>query len=154
MLKLVRNKLSAIIKLDYHEIIQQALQDKSIQDEIIRLNTLDQLFDKGENSLGIRLEDVGGEYSKMTISYKIIRGQPADRITLKDTGEFYQSFEIIANTGDKYAKIWANPIKNDKDILKRWGVEVLGLNEENTQWLRDEIKNRIIERIKQEYQAA
>lgn len=154
MLKLVRNKLSAIIQLDYHEIIQQALQDKYIQDEIIRLNTLDQLFDKGENSLGIRLENEGGIYSQITINRKSQLGQPFDHITLKDTGAFYQSFEVIANTGETYATIKANSIKDGKDILDRWGVEVIGLNPENTQWLRNEIKNWIIERIKQEYQAA
>lgn len=154
MLNLVRNKLSAIVNIDAHAIIQESLQDRAIQEEMIRLNTLDQLFEKGENSLGIRLELEGGIYSQITINRKNQLGQPFDHVTLKDTGEFYQSFEVIANTGETYATIKANSIKDGKDILDRWGVEVIGLNVENTQWLRNEIKNWIIERIKQTYLAA
>lgn len=154
MLTLVINKLSSIIRLDYHDIIQRALQDSTIQNEIIRLNTLDQLFDKGQNSLGVRLEYVGGIYSQITINRKSQLGQPFDHITLKDKGDFYDSFEVIANTGETYATIKANSIKEGKDILDRWGVEVIGLNPENTQWLRNEIKNWIIEEIKQTFKAA
>lgn len=154
MLKLVRNKLSAVIKIDYHEIIQEALQDKAIQDEIIKLNTQDQLFERGENSLGIRLEEVGGIYSQITINRKSQLGQPYDHITLKDTGNFYESFEVEAKTGERYATIKANSIKDGVDILDRWGVEVIGLNAENTQWLRNEIKNWIIRRLKAVYLAA
>lgn len=39
-------------------------------------------------------------YAKSTINYKKRLGQPTDRITLKDTGDFYNSIEIEAKTDD------------------------------------------------------
>jgi len=144
----VIGKLSGIARINAHAVIQEIFQDKTIQDEIVRLNTIDQLFEKGENSLGVRLENIGGEYSYVTILRKNQLGQPFDHITLKDNGDFYKSFEVIANTGDTYVTIKTNPFKEGKNILDRWGADVVGLNTENTQWLRNEIRTQIISKVK------
>jgi hypothetical protein len=154
MLTRVIKKLDNIARIDVGEIIQGVFMDRSIQDEIIRLNTLDQLFEKGENRLGIKLESVGGEYASYTVSSKQIKGQPVDRVTLFSEGEFYDSFEVIANAGDDFLTIKTNPFKDGKNILDRWGVEVIGLNQENTAWLRNEIKKRIISQVKEMVLAA
>lgn len=144
----VISKLNNIARIEVGPIIQSIFQEGNIQDEIIRLNTIDQLFEKGENSLGIRLETIGGEYKSYTVFRKQIKGQPVDRVTLKDTGEFYESFEVIANTGDTYITIKTNPFKDGENILDRWGVEVVGLNKENTIWLINEIRTKMVAKIK------
>jgi hypothetical protein len=144
----VISKLNNIARIEVGPIIQSIFQEGNIQDEIIRLNTIDQLFEKGENSLGIRLENIGGDYSYFTILRKNQLGQPADHVTLHDTGKFYDSFEVIANTGDDYVTIKTNPFKDGENILDRWGVEVVGLNKENTIWLINEIRTKMVAKIK------
>lgn len=122
-------------------------KDQEFMDLIVKLNTEKQLFDKGINSQGIRLEKIGAlkhdGYSPSTIlgiyglfDGKIAKGQPIDRITLKDGGNFYASFRVILNSNHDL-QITANPIKAGIDILERWGKEVIGLTDENLQIVID-----------------
>jgi hypothetical protein len=145
----VISKLNNIARIEVGPIIQSIFQEGNIQDEIIRLNTIDQLFEKGENSLGIRLENIGGPYSQATVQIKQEKGQPTDRITLRDKGDFYNSWEVIANTGDTYITIKVDPWKaGPTNLLDEWGVEVVGLNKENTIWLINEIRTKMVAKIK------
>ena len=70
--------------------------DREVQDEIIRLNTEDQLYEEGIDSQGRSL----GEYTPYTIEIKKSKGQRVDHITLKDTGAFYASFKVRATKTD------------------------------------------------------
>ena len=154
MLTKVKNKLGRMAKVDIHPLIQTILQDKDIQDKIIHLNTIDQLFEKGEDKLGRKLKDVGGDYSPYTIMKKLEKGQPIDRVTLKDTGDYYESYKISAPSGADYIIIITNPLKDGKNIETEWGGFIVGLNPENTKWLIDEVKNRLIPALKKQLQAA
>ena len=136
-------------KVDITPIIQSILQNPELQKHIIYLNTIDQLFERGEDSLGRKLEDVGGSYSPYTIMKKLEKGQPFDRVTLKDTGEYYDSYRIVAPSGADYIMIITNPIKEGKNIEQEWGGYIVGLNDENKQWLIDEVRQRIIPKLKE-----
>jgi hypothetical protein len=70
--------------------------DKDVQDEIIRINTEDQLEEEGIDSLGRKL----GDYAPSTIAYKRRKGQRYDHVTLKDTGDFYNSFNVKVNVNE------------------------------------------------------
>ncbi len=145
----LRNKVLRLSKINQSEMIQDILRSTEIQEQIIYLNTQDQLFEKGEDKLGRRLSDVGGDYSFYTIEfYKIPNGLPYDRVTLKQTGAFYDSFKVVAPIGADYIMIVANPIKDGKDINTEWGGHVIGLNRQNTQWLIDEVKTKLISNLK------
>ena len=65
-----------------------------------------------------------------------VYGKPNTRWTLKDTGEFYESFKIttLNNTG---FTIYADTEKEDKDLAD-YGA-VLGLSYENLVRLQDEV---------------
>ena len=68
-------------------ILFEITNEKDTQDFLI--DTLqDQLFTTGEDGDGVSL----GNYSPITIKIKKRKGQPTDRITLKDTGAFYDSY--------------------------------------------------------------
>jgi hypothetical protein len=149
MLDRVINRLKRMSKVDATPIIQSILQDAELQKHIIYLNTIDQLFEKGEDSLGRKLEDVGGSYSPYTIMKKLEKGQPFDRVTLKDTGEYYDSYRIVAPSGADYIMIITNPIKEGKNIEQEWGGYIVGLNQENKQWLIDEVRERFIPKFKE-----
>ena len=83
----------------------------------------DQLYELGHNPLGISI----GSYAPKTITIKKDKGQPYDRVTLKDTGDFYAGFHLDAdNTGFRISSTdWKT-----EELLERWG-NVFGLTEEN-----------------------
>lgn len=115
-----------------------------IKEEIIYLNTQAQLFDKGINSRGERLDDLRGfGYSDITKQIKSQKGQPTNRITLKDTGDFYESFRVRVKVGEII--IDANPIKDDTNLFEEFGNDVLGLTDESI----EKLKPLIIENYKQ-----
>jgi hypothetical protein len=120
-------------------LFKQLFLDKEFTDKIIELNTLKQLYDKGEDSTG----DSIGEYSNATIfgtvnfKGKIQKGQPYDRVTLKDTGDFYKSFSCkYLSGGDGEIQITANTMKHEVDLLDQWGRDIIGLSEESLSELR------------------
>ena len=60
------------------------------QQKIVELN-VKQLYEYGINSLGIRI-DTYDPYSPYTVRVKKEKGQPYDRVTLRDTGDFHTEF--------------------------------------------------------------
>lgn len=120
--------------------------DKSFTDYIIYLNTQKQLFEKGVNSEGVNLESIGGIYSFETVKIKNEKGQPTDRVTLKDTGDFYESFRVFFNASGLV--ISADTLKDTDDLIKRWGQEILGLNNESLILLREKAKEILIPYVK------
>ena len=152
MLTRVKNKLSSLVNIDENAILRQILSGTELQETIIYLNTIDQLFEKGEDKLGRTLESVGGGYSPFTIQIKQQKGQPVDRVTLNDTGVFYESFKVVV--ADTYIEIIANPMKDGKDINREWGGYVIGLQPQNMNKIIDEIKIKFIQIVKAKYRLA
>ncbi len=146
--KNIKRLIAELEKTD--AIVRRILSRKDVQDFIIKMNTEDQLFDKGIDSLGVKLDSIGGGYTAFTLSIKSEKGQPTDRVTLKDTGEFYESFRI--RLGADFFVIEANTIKDQDDLTARWGKDILGLTEESTQKLIDKLKTELIEVIHQKFQ--
>ena len=57
-----------------------------------------------------------------------MRGQPYNRVTLRDTGDFESSF-YIRYSGDSF-EITASDGKTD-DLVRKYGKEIFGLNRDN-----------------------
>ncbi len=122
---------------------QFALNDRFTQDEIIRLNTIDQLFDQGIDSTGASL----GIYQPFTIKVKQKKGQPTDRVTLKDEGDFYRSFVIIVYP--KAFEIDADDFsKYDRPLFEVYGDDVAGLTDFNKRRIQEVIKVKYIEYVR------
>ena len=94
--------------------------------EVIKINTEQQLYDKGENALKISLK-IKNPYAFRTKLAKRRKGQPTDRVTLKDTGAFYSSFKVIPRNNE--VEITATA-EYTKYLLDKYGEEILGLQEE------------------------
>ena len=71
------------------EIILQITEEPETQKFLIDV-IQDQLYNTGQDGNGQSL----GEYSPVTVQIKRRKGDPVDRITLVDTGEFYDSWTI------------------------------------------------------------
>lgn len=80
----------------------------------------DQLF-KGVYSTG---EPITPPYKGRTVREKEAKGQPTDRVTLKDKGHFYAGI-LIDVRGDKFALQSADE-KNSK-LVAKYGRNIFGL---------------------------
>lgn len=128
--------------LNVNDMIHELSEHAEFMDFIIELNTKNQLYDKGVNSLNISI----GEYSPKTKGIKQELGQPYSRVTLNDTGAFYESF--ITYFDGKDIIISANVIKDTSDLITDWGKEILGLNQDSLTLLRLKAKLILIPYIK------
>lgn len=77
-----------------------------------------QLYEKGIDGNEKRLKG----YTRQTIRYKISKGQPADRTTLKDEGIFHASITIDAYA-DKF--IVSSDVGYAKYLVKRYGDKIM-----------------------------
>ncbi|PHR23552.1 MAG: hypothetical protein COA36_16610 [Desulfotalea sp.] len=137
-------QIQRFAKASISDLLVMALRDSQVQDAILELNTQAQLFDLGEDSEGIKLSAIGGSYSSVTLALHPEKSK--DKITLRDTGKYYDSFKLTPeSTGD--FKITSNPNKNGRSLFERWGDKVEGLNEGNYQKALDIIEQKVLEII-------
>lgn len=113
------------------ELLSDALKEPLIESQIIDLNQK-QLFEQGIESDGTPT----GEYSLKTINYKISEGQPTDHITLKDTGDFYDSMKV--EVSDDKAVITGDMQKPDRNLEDGW-PKALGLTEDSLNEIKPDI---------------
>lgn len=87
--------LKKVKRFDVDKVLREVWRNPRVQNFIIELNTegqsTSQLFAKGEDIFGVSL----GDYSPFTIQLKVEKGQRTDHITLKDTGDFYETFTVF-----------------------------------------------------------
>lgn len=88
-----------------------------------------QLYEYGINSLGIRI-DTYQPYTPYTVRIKQEKGQPYDRVTLRDTGDFQKSFGVVFEPVGFY--ITATDYKT-QDLIDKYGEKIFGLTKENRQ---------------------
>lgn len=86
-------------------------------------------------------------YAPRTIYNKTRKGQPTDRVTLKDTGEFYNSLHIEFD--ENGFRIVSDDDKS-KYLIAKYGGPILRLpNEDLTRFLRFYIRPALAERMKE-----
>lgn len=125
----LRNTIRRIQSDFVVDVVKSIVEDNS--NEIIELNTEDQLFDRGIGSDGTALKP---SYSNPYKKLKQAIGQPTDRVTLRLEGDFYKSFEVII--GDKQFRINATD-KKTKWLINRYGEKVFGLTKDNLSLFRE-----------------
>lgn len=94
---------------------------------IVDMNAEEQLFEQGINRLGVEISDYA-PYSPVTIEIKEAKGQPTNRVTLRDEGDFESSFFL--EVGTKQFEIKASDWKTE-ELIKKYGRKILGLTDEN-----------------------
>ena len=120
-------------------------RDKKVQEYIINLITIEQLFKKGEDSEG----NVLGEYTEFTELVNEGRtfstgGESAKKLagehyTLYDSGSFYKSY-FVKGFKDGFI-VKANGIKEDgTDLTRKFGINILNLSKNS----KDELAAFII----------
>lgn len=121
---------------DFNEALTSGrmMQDIILDNEayIVDMNAELQLYEQGVNRLGVAISDYA-PYSPVTIAIKKAKGQPVNRVTLRDEGDFESSFYL--DVSDKHLEIKASDIKTE-DLVAKYGRQILGLTDENISILR------------------
>jgi hypothetical protein len=107
------------------KMIQKIIQENEAA--IIDMNAQEQLFESGENSLGVSIASYA-PYTPITIEIKRMKGQPTNRVTLRDEGDFESSFYLVIS--DKQFEIKASDWKTE-ELVEKYGSSILGLTKEN-----------------------
>jgi ketol-acid reductoisomerase len=133
--------------------MRELFLSQEFRDFVLDLNRKNQLFDKGIDANGVRLVSdfakFGRVYADRTIIEKEAKNQPTDRVTLKDSGDFYRSFKLEL-TGNSDFLITADTIKNDNNLMEVWGEAILGLTKENIDLVIEKAREIIIPIIRQQ----
>ena len=120
------------------EVVLGSVKDNEAA--ILDLNIEDQLFQKGIDSDG---QAITPGYTPLTISIKRQKGQPTDRVTLRDAGDFHRSFQI--SYGNDAFGITASDPKSAK-LEKKYGPDIFGLTDDSLQEAIDLTKPNIHQR--------
>lgn len=100
--------------------------------ELLDLNTDEQLY-KGLDSSGSPIQP---GYTGLTKSIKKAKGQPANRVTLKDTGDFYDGFYLKTA---KFPYIVDSKDEKTEALESKYGSDIFGLSPENKEVFAREI---------------
>lgn len=117
-LEKARKKLKDIEASIYQDLAKAILANKEL---LVEIQNQGQLFQKGEDSKGFALRP---SYASATVNYKRRNKQPTDRVTLKDTGSFYESVAIEVK-GEQM--IITASVPYTKYLLSRYGQDIFGV---------------------------
>lgn len=108
---------------------------KDNEEEILNLNRDSQLLDFGINSDGGKIFP---EYTLFTKSIKRSEGRIFNRVTLFDTGAFYDGFKIKFNGLSNPFNIYSTDSKSS-ELQEKYGSSIFGLTQQNQNYLNYEI---------------
>lgn len=109
-------------------------------------------LNQGQMFIGVRADgtEITPTYSDVTIEIKEQKGQPSDRVTLRDTSEFWDDMFVQINAAD-YEMSSANE-KTEK-LEKKYGKRIFGLTKESRReefiplYFLPELQSRITKKL-------
>ena len=141
-MNIIQQKAKRFIKAtsNLEQIVEQIC--RKLEHVIIDMNT-SQLRDKGIDSDSVALPL---PYAPMTIAYKLAEGQPINKITLYDGGDFQDKF-YVKYTSQQFS-LWSTDGKTEK-LVKEWGKNIFGLTDNNLSLLiQKDIKPMLLTEIR------
>lgn len=116
-----------------------------LNDIVTQPNFAEKVLDLNRDQLdqGIRSDgsQIGPDYKAITVKYKQSKGQPYDRVTLKDQGDFYDGLRVFGSYGrmDIYGTDWKTQSLEYKYNDGPTST-ILGLTENSLNFLRAMIR--------------
>lgn len=123
-----------IMSITLHEM-QRRLKGFDIREEVrqVIIETKGEIeeLNRGQLFLGKRADGsyIGPDYTPFTKQIKEEKGQPFDRVTLRDKGHFWNSIEVDSVNSETY-NIFAQDPKTAA-LVKKYGGKILGLSKES-----------------------
>lgn len=120
----------------FKEILPQELKEEIMENKavIVKMITEKQLYEQGVNGRDEFIASYA-PYAPRTIQIKQKKGQPTDRVTLKDTGEFYDSFDVVFDESGFYV---TSTDEKAKYLAEKYGRTIFRLTDENLTTLLQE----------------
>lgn len=119
-------KLIHLLKsFDAIKALKQSIS--SAENVITEAISEEQLFKKGINGDNVSIMSYK-PYAPRTIKNKIRKGQPYNRVTLRDSGNFHRSFYLVCKEDSFYVDAM-DP--KTEELLKKYGNSVLKITPEN-----------------------
>lgn len=130
----IRNLIYRLRK--FKSVLDEELQTelKHNEDVIIKMITNEQLYERGIEGMGVEIASYA-PYKYSTIRSKRYKNQPYNRVTLKDTGKFYESLELIIDDNGFYIDSYDSKAP---DLLEKYGKTIFRLTNENLKILLNE----------------
>lgn len=142
----IKNWTNVNDNLRSYQYMREILNDIDAATFIIDANANQQLYEEGVNALGVSIASYA-PYKPFTIAVKKQKGQPTDRVTLRDTGDFERSFHL--EIGRDAFIVTADDWKTD-ELMEKYG-KIFGLTQKNLAKLcQNYLKPDLILRIKNE----
>lgn len=141
MIPVIQKKIEALKKFQGEAEERVIEQVRKNEDFALFLVTEDQLF-KGFDSEGRRIRP---PYAALTRQIKRAKRQPTDRVTLRDTGAFYEGMEMLYGS-DEFTII--NIDAKTPKLRAKYGRDILGLNEQSRDLLALKIKPDLLDDFK------
>lgn len=114
---------------------------------VLDMNFDEQLQEEGVNRNDVPIMDYQ-PYSPATEFIKAQKGQPYDRVTLHDEGDFAGDGEVV-RVNDETAEIVSRDAKSES-LQDKYGKEILGLKEDNMTELKEYyVKPYLQEKLKE-----
>lgn len=138
----VRNLVYRLRK--FKSILDQELTNEILSHEHIIIDMVCEQLYAGIDGYKNRIQP---PYATRTVKKKQKKGQPTDRVTLRDTGDFYKSLHVAFDEDGFFV---ASSDQELADILrKKYGYPVLRLSNENLSiLLREYIRPSLKEKLK------
>lgn len=113
----------------FREILNDELKDEILNnaDAIIEMVAQNQLYEQGIEGRGVSIMSYR-PYAPRTIKKKQKKGQPYDRVTLRDTGEFHASLRVESDENGFYI---VSSDEKAEYLLERYGTTIFRLTNEN-----------------------
>lgn len=142
MIPSIQRKIKALqaFQDQAHERVIEQVRNR--ENYVLFLVREEQLF-RGIDSEGKRIRP---PYTPFTVSIKRQKNQPTNRVTLLDTGDFYDAMEVVFDL-DKFFVI--NTDRKEQKLRGKYGDDILGMNERSRDLLSEVIKPDLIEDFKQ-----
>ncbi|MCB0376144.1 MAG: hypothetical protein KDD04_09525 [Sinomicrobium sp.] len=138
-------KVDALIKrLQYAEDNFESFALDEVQANsgpVLDINRLDQLY-RGMDAKG---QAITPDYTAVTKFIKRANGQPTDRVTLKDTGAYYDSFRLVVKKSD-FEVVTTD--RKTKKLEKKYGDDLRGIDRSNYPKLVEIIRPGMFTRFK------
>lgn len=116
-------EISDNIKFNFNDIARRAFSDDAIKSRIIEI-IQKRLYNFGVDAKGLKLYTdnsiLNEVYAPFTLRWKNFKNMPSNRVTLRETGEFYRSFKILVE--QKFFEISAMFTKKDKHIFDNFTI--------------------------------
>jgi hypothetical protein len=113
------DRLEAELESQAYKIIAE------IQEAILDFVREKQLYEKGISGTGARLVPPYANYTKVL---KRLKGQPTNRVTLKDTGDFHKEMYVTARDGKYF--ITSSDLKTP-ELEEKYGKAIMAVTDEN-----------------------